>query len=553
MNRTFFILFLSCLTTIGIFKCSVNRIAGDGTGSETTNGVTATVRYQDGTPASFASVKIRPSWFLGDTGAVHGAVHGSSGIFDTMTDSSGRFLLKGIDTGAYSIEVIDTAKSQGALIQGMENAKNYGVVFLNPVSSIRGTINTTDIPDSAAIYVQVYGLQRVKRVSAKTGAFAIDSIAEGNYAIRIVTSLPTFMPHTVENIAIGASRVTSVDTITLESVKAWNCSKKVFLNTTPSGADVTEDIYNFPVLIRLTKDNFDFLTARTRGDDIRFTKPDNTPLSYQIERWDAGAGFAEIWVKADTVFGASDSRYFNMLWGNSDASDASSSGDVFDTAVGFQGVWHMNDQDSIFCTDATNNHYNGERSAMSPVSTAPGAIGNAQVFDGKENYIVISNTADSKLNFPQNGRYSVSAWVSTEALDLNYHCIVSKSNQQYGLQLNNQNLWQFFEFANKRGWQSTEFPAAVKTWKYVVGVRDGSKQYLYIDGALVDSAITLAADGSLRFAGDNVCIGKRPGETNRFWSGMIDEVRICSWPHGSNWIKLCYMNQRQNDALVVFK
>ena len=37
-----------------------------------------------------------------------------------------------------------------------------------------------------------------------------------------------------------------------------------------------------------------FDQAGKSGEDIRFTKEDNTPLSYEIERWDAAAEIAEI-------------------------------------------------------------------------------------------------------------------------------------------------------------------------------------------------------------------------------------------------------------------
>lgn len=32
--------------------------------------------------------------------------------------------------------------------------------------------------------------------------------------------------------------------------------------------------------------------------------------------------------------------------------------------------------------------------------------------------------------------------------------------------------------------------------------------------------------------------------------GMIDEVRIANEAYGPDWIKLCYMNQKEQDALV---
>jgi hypothetical protein len=537
-----------------VSTCTVQRVAGPGTGSETTNGIAATIRYQDGTPVAHATVRFRPSNFLMDTSGL--IVGHSSSIIDTSTDSLGRFDVPNVDSGDYVIEVLDKNKIQGAVFRGSavkNQVSDWGVTFLNPVGVISGSVNVPQLPDSAAVYVQVYGLDRVERIDRKTGSFAIGSIAEGNYSIRVLPAAAAYLPQTVDNVVVTSNRTTNVDTVNLPAVSAWYNSGKVYLNTTPSGAGVAADIYRFPVLLRLTKDKFDFLTARSDGEDIRFIKADNTPLPYQIERWDAVNGFAEIWISVDTVYGNNNTQYFTMLWGNPDAASAENSGAVFDTGMGFQGVWHMSDIDGVSCLDATDNHYDGILYAMSPASSVAGAIGGAQHFDGATNYIIMSNTASSKLDFPQNGRYSVSAWVYTETMDLDYHCIVTKSNQQYGLQLNNQNTWQFFEFENKQGWASTDAPATVNTWKYVVGVRSGAKQYIYVDGALADSAITLTPDVSLRYISDNVCVGKRASETNRWWKGMIDEVRICSWSSSINWIKLCYMNQKPSDALVTFK
>jgi Concanavalin A-like lectin/glucanases superfamily/Domain of unknown function (DUF2341) len=535
-------------------NCSVQHLAGGGTGEETTNGFVATILYQDGTPAANASVKVRPSTYLMDTAAV-AAVHSSS-IIDTTTDSLGQFAIANVDSGDYVIEVLDKTQSEGMVFRGSAakgRLTDWGITFLNPVGTIAGTVNFGQAPQGTVVYVQAYGLDRVERINPESGNFILKNIAAGNYSLHVFPSSTTYLPLTVDNVPVASGRTTTMDTVNLTPVSAWNNSQKVFLNTATSGAGVPENMYNFPVLLRLTKLNFDFLSARTNGSDVRFIKADNTALPYQIERWDAVNGFAEIWVGVDTVFGNNNTQYFTMLWGNSDAVDASNSGAVFDTGVGFQGVWHMGDTDGVSCVDATNNHYDGTLYAMSSASSVTGAIGAARMFDGATNYIIMSNTASSKLNFLQNGTYSVSAWVYTEVLDLNYHSIISKSNQQYGLQLGNQNTWVFFEFENKQGWETTEAPATVKTWQYLVAVRSGAKQYIYVNGALADSTITMTSDGSDRYTSENVCIGKRAGETNRWWDGMIDEVRIYSCPNSANWIKLCYMNQKATDALVTFK
>jgi len=38
-----------------------------------------------------------------------------------------------------------------------------------------------------------------------------------------------------------------------------------------------------------------------------------------------------------------------------------------------------------------------------------------------------------------------------------------------------------------------------------------------------------------------------------YFKGKIDEVRISSAPLSPDWIRLCFMNQRENDKLVSFK
>jgi hypothetical protein len=212
----------------------------------------------------------------------------------------------------------------------------------------------------------------------------------------------------------------------------------------------------------------------------------------------------------------------------------------------------MNEADSSAVADASGNRYNGRKYGMGS-SAVQGMCGLAQRFDGMSQYIVLSNTASSKLDFMENGCYSISAWVYAEALDNGFHSVVSKGNQQYGLQLAKNNAWQFFEFQHRVGWEGVESPAVAKSWKYIAGVRAGRKQFLYVDGALVDSTITTATGAANRITADNVFIGRRTLDTTRFWNGMIDEVRACGWAHSVHWVKLCYMNQKQEDELVEFR
>jgi hypothetical protein len=139
--------------------------------------------------------------------------------------------------------------------------------------------------------------------------------------------------------------------------------------------------------------------------------------------------------------------------------------------------------------------------------------------------------------------------------------IVSKDNCQYALKIRATN-WEFFEYHDRTGWQTCSAAAAKRSWKYVVGVRDGAGQYLYVDGVRVaDSVNTFLGSNELRSTVADVAIGKMPGKQypslptegpGYYFNGTIDEVRISSVALSAGWTKLCFMNQKAQDALVVF-
>jgi hypothetical protein len=65
----------------------------------------------------------------------------------------------------------------------------------------------------------------------------------------------------------------------------WQHSGSLYILTTPEVANLpaTASEENFPLLVRLDKDWFDFSQAKSNGDDLRFASAAGTPLAYQIE------------------------------------------------------------------------------------------------------------------------------------------------------------------------------------------------------------------------------------------------------------------------------
>jgi hypothetical protein len=336
---------------------------------------------------------------------------------------------------------------------------------------------------------------------------------------------------------------------------------RFLLNTTASGAGVSGTLTGFPVVVRLNETNFDFASAESKGQDIRFRKPDGTRLPYEIERWNSAGRMAEIWVRLDTVFGDDSSHYFELYHAPWPATDSSNSVAVFDTAQGFRGVWHLSETSGTIA-DATALGNAGTR--QGDQFQGEGVIGMAQSFDGNGDYIGMGNV----LN-PGTANFTVSAWVKLDFIDQT-QTIIGKSNggdpsYNYGwlFTLDNSNHFHLFMANGGITWGGMGFGAfdmytnsinvAPSRWYNVAAVINrltGASSKMYVDG--VES--TIAARGSLNnMTSISNALPLRIGaeaDEERGFNGTIDEVTVSYTVRSADWIKLCYMNQKTQDALL---
>ena len=547
MNKYLIVLLILCC--MAGLRCGQNALEQGGGGIETV-ALAGRAVYSGNTPAAAARVLLRTQNYLKDTAAatIDSIV---TTKFDTKTDDSGYFVIDSVPAGlVYTLEIND-GNSFASLSRGTipadSSVHNLSTVTLRPTGSITGDIDSS-ASSGVEWYAQLYGLERAVRLDKTAGTFTLIDVPEGVYSIHIVSSSSLKPVITHDSVSVPSG-----DTVFLPYA-LWRYSQRLYLNTTASGADVPNMVTGFPVCIRLTGSNFNFGQAKNGGEDLRFTKSDNSPLPYEIEQWDSAQGQAEAWVTVDTVWGNNSTQYIMMYWGNSNAAGNSNSAAVFDTAMGFQGVWHLADSSASVASDATGNHFNGLKNGVSPASDVSGATGKAQGFNGSSSYISVPNTAAGMLDFPENGSYGFSAWVYADTLDGQYHMILSKGDNQYGMQIHNINEWEIFEFHGATGWQCIRTPAAARRWTYVVGIRAGSNEYLYVDGALADSTMITVSDTAGRNTSSNVYIGRRSDSpSDRYWGGTIDEVCIANVTRSADWIRLCYMNQKAVDALVNFR
>lgn len=517
--------------------------------TETGTVVKGKIVTNSGTPVSASSVKLVPAGFdpVKDEQRFQ--------IYVDTTNSLGLYTFNNIPPGAYTIQATNLSERTRTMT-GIIYFSEDSAVVPDDTLRIPGSIKMTvsDKFDTVNGYVYVPGTFNFARLRGANGFVVLDSVPAGIVAsVLCNSSNSTAQPKAVRyNIPVPSGGIAVV------SNTAWQFSKNIGLNTSVSGAQITGPVYGFPVLIRLTTMNFIFDQAKSGGDDLRFTKQDNTPLAFEIERWDAANGQAEIWVKADTIFGNDSAQSLAMYWGNPNASGASGGAAVFDTANGYQGAWHLDAAANMVEKDATGHRYDATPYGKTLPGDTIGIIGMAKKFDGASSYFDMKGTATSAMNFPEKGQYTLSAWVNADTLDSTFQALVYKGTYQYGLQIRPENVWEFNEYKDSSWWEGVRYPAVAHTWKYVVSVRSGAAEILYVDGAPVSSAIVIttrvtgivarstASDVQLAHSIDG-------DEGGRYFKGALDEVCVSSVSRSPDWIKLCYMNQRTDNKLVKIK
>lgn len=554
--NTFILSVITGVIAIVMVQCSPD-LAGGGT-IETTNGVVGAILNNDSTPSSSAIVKLFPDDYDPVSSGTNATV-----CIDT-TDARGMFHFNKVTSGKYVVVARDRGAATALIVQDV-TVSDDSITTINNSTMKRPGVISTGFPSTEKItggYVYIPGTDIFTNI-ANDGSATLTGVPPGTIN-SILFASEGFEKHNIlrKKITLNAG-----DSVAIE-MPLWKYTRKLGLNTTATGAHITGTLTGFPVLIRFNSGNFDFSTARSDGSDLIFTGNSGAILPFQIERWDANGKQAEIWVKVDSIRGNDSTQSISVFWGNSMYNPGFKDTTVFDTSDGFQGVWHLGENTSESARDATTNRFDGTSTAGERPLGTEGIIGRCRWFDGKSSYFTMSNTAVSKLNIPPNKNYTISAWAYLDTLDGLSHCIVSKGIEQYYLRstYNSTNtpsvvsLWEFVEFNDAISIDVPTFPAVSGKWVYLTGMRQGNRQLLYCNGELVDSVITSPPNSGSGTVLNDLYIGRFAngilGATNEgycYFKGGIDEIRIISSAKSSDWIRLCYMNQKSDEQLVVFK
>jgi hypothetical protein len=309
----------------------------------------------------------------------------------------------------------------------------------------------------------------------------------------------------------------------------WQRSGSIYLLTTPDGADLpaTATETHFPVLVRLTKDFFDFSQAKANGGDLRFAAAGKA-LAYQIEEWDPAGGAASVWVRIPAIKG-NERQEIKVFWGKAGASNESSGGAVFNADNGFLSVLHLDEalKDETGSAELTNKG----------TTTGAGVIGKGlHVAAGQ------SLGCDEKImTYPNKSEpNSTAVWVKPEVLNGNV-VVWGQGAQQRQVTITAKNP-DNFEMSTFYGPTVTaEGFARIQQWQHVEHTYKLGASLIYVNGVLAGSSaassLDLHAPCKLEIGGNN-------------FAGDIDEVRVSKVTRSADWVKLEYENQRPQQTLT---
>ena len=336
--------------------------------------------------------------------------------------------------------------------------------------------------------------------------------------------------------AAQAQIVAADDRPAAAQYQGWQHSGSIYLLTTPEGANLpaTTTETDFPALIRLDKEWFNFSQAKAKGEDVRFATSTGKPLAYQIEEWDATSGVASIWVRIPTITGNAHQE-MKLYWGKADAASESSGSAVFNESNGYLSVWHMNEpvKDEVGTLDSKDV---GTTATAGIVGPARHLAGRQGVFGGDKipNYPAGASPHTSEAWFrPEKPNATILAWGNEEGQGK----VVMQFRSPPHV-----NMDCYFSGANV----ASAGLLPMSQWVHVVHTYRQGEARIYVNGALEGTnsggpPLAIKSPAKLWIGG---------WYNNYDFVGDIDEVRISKVVRSADWVKLEYENQKPMQTLA---
>ena len=349
-------------------------------------------------------------------------------------------------------------------------------------------------------------------------------------------------------------------------LSGWRSRIPITIDPTTISGGLSENLTNFPILLKLSSDTgvnsaditrvFDELTTVTGTKKIAVTTSDGVSQCYvEIENWDWGNEEAWLWTKIPTIASGTETQLY--LYYDSEQSDnttyigetiSSGAQNVWDEH--YVGVWHMSQDPNGDVADAmkdstSNLNHGTPGGTMTTADLVDGKVGKAIEFDASDDRI---NVGDESSLEPSHLTFSY--WAKPTTYDRSLNGGIAKgtifgssSGYSYRIDFNNGNaVGRVTDEGNS--WYGTTVAIGDNDWHLWTLTYDGSKVCLWKDLTKHEGT---TFSGVIDYVKDNndFCIGARSSGDYSF-DGIIDEVRVSNIAHSDSWLKATYYSNCDN-------
>ena len=304
--------------------------------------------------------------------------------------------------------------------------------------------------------------------------------------------------------------------------KDWTQRTRITLNTSAQGLETKEAANAVAVAVRLHSGNFDFVSAKEDGSDLRVVAGDDkTPLKFSVERFDGINELAVLWVQLPTLAPGSEKNNLYVYAGNAKApADManSSAASGFDAAT--LAAIHFSDKEALGV-----DHLGVLKTAAPIAVEANGLLAGSAALNGK----AITWPANDKLKVEAGGALTLSVWIKPEAVAAG--TLVKWGGLTLGLQSGK--LVARIDKATLSGGDIKPL-----TWTQAALTVGAGKAVLYLNGREV-----ARADAQLPALGGALQVGEGI-------QGLADELQIATTLRSPEWLQVSAGAQGAESQLV---
>lgn len=359
-----------------------------------------------------------------------------------------------------------------------------------------------------------------------------------------------------------------------EDYSAWSHSALIRFNTAPAtsvpaGANIPGNIQKFPLLVRIGASmpiaGAIFSQSLAEGADLRFSDPDGTHLDFQIDRYDAAAGKAEIWVLVPQIDGNSDKDYIRIHWGKAGAAWLSDGSKVFRRDLSYEGVWHLGEASMQTRSNSVGafNHaepknYTGNERVAGIIGMADSLAGSASVWDGQFGWGTpwgggagtgLAPYLDVGAGFADvaGKGFTFSLWAyASEAGDYARFFDFGSGEAMDNILLarlgSTDNLYfEAYNVSSATVKLSATHGMDEKKWMFLAVTQSGGNVSLYKNGVLLQSYKTDLLPRNVTRTRNY--LGRSNWSTDAYFKGKLDDPQISLTARSADWIRLNYENQ----------